>query len=125
MLDGTKKAGSDLLASSSLTAWTLTMCRKFDGEMPGKIICVYNVRASRRDGELKLDTTDQTQIEFPTDIPEFRPARLIELINNAANLVTEAQRDGVENLSAVFVPREPAASRVLRRLANPARPAHR
>ena len=44
--------------------------------MPGKIICIYNVKASIKNNELKLDTTDQTQIEFPTEFPDFRHGNL-------------------------------------------------
>ena len=81
LVDGTKKVGSDLLASPSLTVWTQALCRKFDGDAIKKIIAVYNAKANLVDGELKLHTTDQTYIDFPAEITEFRPERLKEMLD--------------------------------------------
>ena len=104
LVDGTKKAGSELLASPSLTVWSLPLCRKFDGDMKAKIIAVYNAKATRVGGELKLYTTDQTQIEFPADNPHFRPARLQHMLDNADVILSQADDAGVENLTATWVP---------------------
>ena len=57
-------------------------------------------------GELKLYTTDQSQIEFPTEIPDFRTARLQRMLDNAEEILGLADDAGVENLTATWVPRE-------------------
>ena len=109
LVDGTKTPGSELLASPSLTVWTLAHCRKFDGDTRGKIIAVYNAKATLVNNELKLHTTDQSQIEFPTEIPNFDNARLQRMIENADEILGKADEAGVENLTATWVPRETAA----------------
>ena len=104
LLDGSRKEGSDLLASPSLTVWGQDLCEKLEGDMVGRVLAVYNAKAFVAGDELKLNTTDQTQFEFPEDIPEFRPPRLQTMINNAQSILAEADGSGVETLTTTFVP---------------------
>ena len=104
LLDGSKKEGSELLASPSLTVWGQELCEKLEGDMVGRVLCVYNAKAFVAGEELKLNTTDQTQFEFPEEIAEFRPPRLQKMIENSAAILTEADGAGVETLTTSFVP---------------------
>ena len=72
--------------------------------MVGRVLAAYNAKAFVAGDELKLNTTDQTQFEFPEDIPEFRPPRLQTMIDNAQSILAEADGSGVETLTTTFVP---------------------
>ena len=89
---------------ASLTVWGAELCVKLEGDLVRRVLAVYNMKAFFSGDEVKLNTTDQTQFEFPEEIAEFRPPRLQTMIDNSVAILTEADGAGVETLTTSFVP---------------------